>query len=252
MIDELQARLKSMEDKLTKMTGERNKLYDAHYHSATRLVNQREKATGKAAALRKAKQAELRQKVKDAKVRMARAFNDAQEALVDKKVTAIEQCFDEHAAAERVKLFVARSEAAAARKRARIGEKEARWSGKRLKRAQAAEQERDVAVAQVEECDKTARALSMEAKEAADKLASMPTWRPARGNGGGRGGNYYGNYYYVVMWEMHANGTPASAIGKNIVSIVRAAASWLEPVEATISTITENRCACSIRIVVVS
>ena len=40
---------------------------------------------------------------------------------------------------------------------------------------------------------------------------------------------------------MHANGTPASAIGRNIVSVVRKAAPWLNPVEPTAHFIRTSR-----------
>lgn len=43
------------------------------------------------------------------------------------------------------------------------------------------------------------------------------------------------------MWEMHANGTPLSAIGKNIVAIVKRMAPWLNPVEPTKGKLMENR-----------
>lgn len=41
----------------------------------------------------------------------------------------------------------------------------------------------------------------------------------------------------LAILEQHANGTPASAIGHNIVSIVKKAAPWLHPVQPTVREI---------------
>lgn len=67
---------------------------------------------------------------------------------------------------------------------------------------------------------------------AAEKLDMMPTWRHVRNKTGKRGGGLQLEHQHrVAILEQHANGTPASAIGKNIVSTVKLAAPWLNPIE---------------------
>ena len=61
----------------------------------------------------------------------------------------------------------------------------------------------------------------------------MPTWRGERGQGKGRGGVQLEHAHRVAILEQHANGTPSSAIGRNIVSSVIAMAPWLHPIEVT-------------------
>ena len=56
----------------------------------------------------------------------------------------------------------------------------------------------------------------------------MPTWRAARIKGRG-GGRMYEFEHRVTIYSMIANGTPLSAIGPNIVSVVRRTAPWLNP-----------------------
>eukprot|EP00966_Prymnesium_polylepis_P182791 4235295-Prymnesium_polylepis.1 len=65
------------------------------------------------------------------------------------------------------------------------------------------------------------------------KLQSMPTWQPVRQSGSCRGGMKLEHEHRVTILEQHANGTPPSAIGRNIVSVVKRAAPWLNPVETT-------------------
>lgn len=67
--------------------------------------------------------------------------------------------------------------------------------------------------------------------EAAAKLESMPTWRHERRQGRRGGGMQLEFTHRLAILEQHANGTPSSAIGRNIVSIVKKAAPWLQPVE---------------------
>ncbi|KAL3924242.1 MAG: hypothetical protein SGPRY_003976 [Prymnesium sp.] len=51
---------------------------------------------------------------------------------------------------------------------------------------------------------------------------------------GKRGGGMQLQFQHrLAILEQHANGTPSSAIGRNIVSVVRKGAPWLEPVEPT-------------------
>lgn len=63
----------------------------------------------------------------------------------------------------------------------------------------------------------------------------MPTWRRVRQGGRARGGGLLLEHTHrLAILQQFANGTPASAIGKNIVSTVKAAAPWLQPVEPTV------------------
>lgn len=69
---------------------------------------------------------------------------------------------------------------------------------------------------------------------AAQMLASISSWRHERKHKGRRGGGRQIQYHHrLAILEQHANGTPSSAIGKNIVSVVKKVAPWLEPVEPT-------------------
>lgn len=61
-------------------------------------------------------------------------------------------------------------------------------------------------------------------EEAAEKIALMPTWRHVRPRGKCRSGMQLEYQHRVAILEQHANGTPPSAIGRNIVSVVKAVA----------------------------
>lgn len=67
-------------------------------------------------------------------------------------------------------------------------------------------------------------------KGAAAKMASMPTWRHERVKGRRGGGMQLQFQHRLAILEQHANGTPPSAIGNNIVSVVKKVAPWLQPV----------------------
>lgn len=73
--------------------------------------------------------------------------------------------------------------------------------------------------------------------DAVAKIAQMPRWQRGRKHGcqGGKhgGGNMLEHTHRLAILEQHSNGTPPSAIGQNIVSIVRKAAPWLRPVQPT-------------------
>lgn len=79
--------------------------------------------------------------------------------------------------------------------------------------------------------------------DAAEKLTRMPTWQRHRsssseGQTRKRGGGLQLEHAHrLAILEQHANGTPASAIGQNIVSIVNKAAPWLKPVQPTVREI---------------
>lgn len=83
--------------------------------------------------------------------------------------------------------------------------------------------------------------------DATSKLGQMPTWerkRKADGSVGAKnrtgkrgGGLKLEHAHRLAILEQHANGTPASAIGHNIVSVVKKAAPWLNPVQPTVREI---------------
>ena len=73
-------------------------------------------------------------------------------------------------------------------------------------------------------------------EQALERLESMPTWRterPVSQKRGRGGGHAYGFDYRVAAYEQFANGTPKAAIARNIVTVVKRAAPWLNPQEAT-------------------
>lgn len=72
--------------------------------------------------------------------------------------------------------------------------------------------------------------------DAAAKLALMPTWQRHR-QGRRGGGLRLEHSHRLAILEQHANGTPPSCIGRNIVSIVKKAAPWLNPVQPTVREI---------------
>lgn len=77
--------------------------------------------------------------------------------------------------------------------------------------------------------------LQEEEESATAKLKMMPTWRRSRYGYGTKGGGLRLEHQHrVAILEQHANGTPPSAIARNITSIVKAAAPWLNPVEPTV------------------
>ena len=85
------------------------------------------------------------------------------------------------------------------------------------------------------------------------RLASMPTWGYARGKGMGRGAIGLHWKHRVAIHALHALQVPSSAVGKSIVTVVKATAPWLSPVEPTASSlrylrfeggIVEELCAC--------
>ena len=71
-------------------------------------------------------------------------------------------------------------------------------------------------------------------------VQAMPTWRAARIKGRG-GGRMYEYDHRVTIYSMIANGTPLSAIGPNIVNVVRRTAPWLDPQTPSPRMLTECR-----------
>ena len=105
-------------------------------------------------------------------------------------------------------------------------------SEKRLKRAQTAEENLSEAREKIDDyATHFKAALAAKTKytavvDTAKLVENMPTWRPVFL---GKGEPQYDRTYRVAVYQQHANGTPLSAVGPNIVNIVRLAASWLKP-----------------------
>ena len=78
---------------------------------------------------------------------------------------------------------------------------------------------------------KDALAAKRKYEEVGERVELMPTWEPTRATGKRGGGEQYDNTYRIAVYGMYANGTPRSAIGKNICTVVRLAAPWLKPKE---------------------
>ena len=122
-------------------------------------------------------------------------------------------------------------------------------SVKRLRRAEEAEEKlgaaRDQLAEMSVELDKAFAACgaAVEVKRKYEvigtQVASMPTWAPVP-TGRGRNVKFDFNYRRSVF-ELYSNGTPRSAIGPNILSIVRRTAPWLTPVSASPPMLIEMR-----------
>ena len=123
-------------------------------------------------------------------------------------------------------------------------------SEKRLRRAQEAEEK--LGAARDELCEMSvdmnealaACGAAVDAKrkyEAMGKqMALVPTWAPTTTKG--RGGKKQFDYQYrLAVYEQYANGTPRSAIGPNIVGIVRRTAPWLTPTPPSPRLLTDMR-----------
>ena len=113
---------------------------------------------------------------------------------------------------------------------------------KRLARVKAVKEERDGLMAEVQRLEEELNdraAAGSPSGPTPMQIAAMPTWRPVRGKGRGAPTLEWG--HRVAMWEMHANETPPSAIGKNIVAIVKRTAPWLNPIEPHVTTVRQNR-----------
>lgn len=74
-------------------------------------------------------------------------------------------------------------------------------------------------------------------RDAVQKLGLMPSWQHVRRKGARGGGMKLEHEHRVAILEQHANGTPPSAIGRNIISVVKKAAPWLQPVQPTVREI---------------
>lgn len=107
-------------------------------------------------------------------------------------------------------------------------------SGKRLCRAQTAEGKlTDAQISLDEYHEHYAAALTAKRtyEQIGKRVDSMPTWTPTRATGKRGGGKQWPNVYRRAAYGMHSNGTPLSAIGKNISMVVRLTAPWLTPEE---------------------
>ena len=129
-----------------------------------------------------------------------------------------------------------------ARERARKVEGQAKLSNARQAKLTTAQeqlrsckQEADEARADLEEVEEQedwkAYAQGLQAQ-----LDSGQKWQLTRPKGSGRGAKMYPWQHRVAIWQQLLNGTPPSAIGVNICTVVKLTAPWLQPVEPTAAT----------------
>ena len=127
---------------------------------------------------------------------------------------------------------------ATARAKARTYEKTAGLSVARLKRAHDAEHELQATRQKLDSLFEEQDAG--DAAAALVKIQSMPTWQPYRASGRG-GGRLFDVNYRCVIFAQFENCTPNSAIGPNIISIVKATAPWLNPVPPSAAMLSDGR-----------
>ena len=187
------------------------------------------------------RQAAKRLKDKSKAVTEARRDERAKGVAKAKEVQAeARRKIKEHAATVRDEIGADFSKRlATARAKARTYEKTAALSVARLKRAHDAEHELEATKQQLDELFEEAEG-KQEAAAALVKIKSMPTWRPQRARGRG-GGRMFGPDYRCLIYSMYENCTPKSAIGPNIVAVVKATAPWLEPVPPSESLLIDCR-----------
>ena len=212
VIARLSQRVETLEAQLDLEQAASKRLQDAWRHAAARAKSNNKKAT--------AARVDERVKSKARQKEMSAAVN-----------SACKRKIEEHAATVRDEVHAEYAERlACARARARKVEKAASLSDNRLKRLHEKEDE-------LEETKQKLEYYEMEVEEeetetpasALAKVLAMPTWRPqsSRGRGGGRA---YDQSYRRVIYSQMENATPQSAIGLNLLSIVKATAPWLKPV----------------------
>ena len=92
-----------------------------------------------------------------------------------------------------------------------------------------------------EEINDTANGTIAEVRtDAIAKISSMPTWNLTRPDGG-RGGGQLEDIYTETIFEMFGNGTPLSAIGKNVFAVLRRTVPWLKPRKVSKRTLNDKR-----------
>lgn len=169
------------------------------------------------------------------------AGNEAQQAAKLKGKLQQERCRAITAEMAAEKAEMSRREAESLKRRAvQNSEGTMRTSKKRLLKVKVLKDEIHALRSERDELQDTCNNLQLNnarERDAASRLARMPTWRRVRSRGSRGGGLKLEHQHRVAIIEQHANGTPPSAIGRNIVSVVKAAAPWLEPVEPTVREI---------------
>ena len=132
-----------------------------------------------------------------------------------------------------------------ARARARKVEKAASLYKSTLKRLHEVEEELEEAQQELDDefgeaAEEDAEAERQAAINALARIRAMPTWQPQRVSGRG-GGRQFDLVYRRAIYAQYENNTPKSAIGANIVSVVKATAPWLEPVPPSTATLSNTR-----------
>ena len=236
-IEALEKRNRQLEEQVAAANVTAAKASDAHRKAAGRLKADKRKE-------REARKQEVQRRI-DAAVARQKATADTKVAAAQKAAEAVQATAMEIAegqVADRVAELA--GQVSVARKRARDVEGQAKDAVRNLERAQDAEHELDAAKSKIDDFFEVlgaAKAAKTKYLAVCEKVDSMPTWRRRRGKGRGKGAAKLEPYYEIAMWEQHANGTPPSAIGKNIVSVIKITAPWLDPIEPTQPKIRENR-----------
>ena len=178
------------------------------------------------------------------KARRAELRKEQRRAMREKLKENEEQCMSKAEAAVSSELESKRQRANACNRRARAAEaaraRAKTVASKRLQRSEADKAALQVATEKIDELmqeldelrsTESARALAVQ------RMQAMPTWACVRGEGAGRGRPMLDWTHRVAIYQQLATGTPASAIGRNIVSVVKLTAPWLEPIEPTVATV---------------
>ena len=157
---------------------------------------------------------------------------DEMKAGLKASMPAIREAADEELKAKAIRkqelLTMAHAEKRAAKGRQATAE---HLAVVRLKEAKDLKRQRDELAAELDEAhDKMDTGETAKAHaDAYEKLKSMPSWAPTRGAGNGRGRALFTFDYRVTIYSFFANGTPLSAIGRNITRVVKHTAAWLSP-----------------------
>lgn len=199
-----------------------NLIKDAYRKMKSRNKEQRERA----AARLKEKVAENRKAVK---VDLAAKFDTKLAAKADKQNERLAVQYEGYV--DKLK-----NDVSVARKRAREAEAVADKVDKLRQRAMKAESNVEELKNEIDEMHEELEATEPKPDP---RLALMPSWRHVRTQGRGAPTMEWG--HRVCIYEQHANQTPPSAIGQNIVSVVKRTAPWLNPVAPTPATIRQCR-----------
>ena len=242
---EAQAARRVLETELATVEASERRLKDHNRKLVKRRDN--EKADRKAKQKKKAQQDKL---FKQAMTKRLNEMKAAAKAAKQKRIAEVREqlrpaALDAARGAVRGELSRSKTWRNRANENARCAKKklsmEVELSGKRLKRAEEAEEKLGTArdkLAEYGEHYSAALAAKKKFEAIGKRIQQMPTWRPVVR---GKGQASFDTDYRIAIYSQHANGTPLSAIGQNIVDVVRRTAPWLEPVEPSRRVLVDTR-----------